>query len=421
MKRISYFIICLLLTLGACKENTDPAPVGGTPEIPNPPLGEMGAVQPVGSPQGTAVVKTIGASGGTITSGDGRFTVTVPAGALDKDVAISMQPISNTNGSGVGAGYRMLPDGQKFLKGLTMTFAYTDEEVEQTIPEALGIAYQNKEGIWMSVGGVALDKAKKQISVEVDHFTDFTFFEYVWVDPVYKAIDPGRSVTIRAWGLGMINIMAGKLPKGKEIGLPKPNALDYIEGWELDGEGKLSGTGKEVVYLAPAQIPARNPATVTLKLKSPGTEVAELYTRIYVLPEGVSLQVDGGGWIHLPISGANLSGAIKGIDAQDGTRVMNIKWQGGSGPMGALGSFKWTVKTITAIYKPDQVTQYMHFYGKAPYVSDGSLEVDAMRYGELLGTFDVQPAGLYVATYPPVIATSSMRGVFRVKCFDCAK
>ncbi|SDG95023.1 hypothetical protein SAMN04487996_1267 [Dyadobacter soli] len=421
MKRISYFIICLLLTLGACKENTDPTPVDGNPEMPGPPANEAGAVQPVGTPEGAAVVKTIGAAGGTIASGDGRFTVTVPAGALDKDVAISMQPISNTNGSGVGAGYRMLPDGQKFLKALTMTFAYTEEEVEQTMPEALGIAYQNKEGVWMSVGGLALDKAKKSISIEVDHFTDFTFFEYVWVDPVYKAIDPGRSVTIRAYGLGTINILAKKLPKGMEVALPKPNEIDYIDGWQLEGEGKLSGSGKEVVYLAPGEIPAKNPATVTLKLTSPTKEVAELYTRIYVVPEGVSLQVGGGGWIHLPISGANLSGAIKGIDAQDGSRVINIKWHGGSGAMGALGTFKWTVKTVTAIYKPDQTTQYMHFYGKAPYVSDGSLKVDAMRYGELMGTFDVQPAGLYVTTYPPVISTSSMRGVFRVKCFDCAK
>ena len=74
-----------------------------------------------------------------------------------------------------------------------------------------------------------------------------------------------------------------------------------------------------------------------------------------------------------------------------------------------------------AIYKPDEATQYIQFYGKTPDVSPGSLKVDRLRYGVLLGTFDVQKAGLYVTAYPPVISSSTMRGVFRVKCFDCLK
>lgn len=416
-KQITYFLLNLLL-LTACKENTDPAPGNDGPDNANPPAG-AGAIQPVGAPAGVPVIKNIGPAGGTIASQDGRFTVTVPAGALDKEVAISMQPITNTNGSGIGSGYRMLPDGQQFIKPVSMIMSYSDEEIEGTIPEALGIAYQNTKGVWMSVVGVQLDKDRKKASIEVSHFTDFTFFKYVYLDPEYSAIDPGQSVKIKAYALHSINMLASTLPKGREVGLPKPTAVEYIDGWEVQGEGSLQGTGKEVLYLAPGQIPNVNPARVILKLKSPGTEVAQLISRIYVAPEGLSLQAGGGEWKHFGIAGANLSGGIKGIDARNGEEIVNIKWQGGTGPRNAMGIFNWTKTTVTAMYRPDGITQYMQFYGLEADVSGGSLKVDNMRFGILMGSFDVQTAGLYVASNPPVITTSTMRGVFRVKCLDC--
>lgn len=66
----------------------------------------------------------------------------------------------------------MLPDGQKFFKPLKLTAKYTDEEIERAIPEALRIAYQNAERVWMSVGGVELDEANRKVSIEVDHFSE---------------------------------------------------------------------------------------------------------------------------------------------------------------------------------------------------------------------------------------------------------
>jgi hypothetical protein len=167
MKRITYLFIwvglyCLFMM--ACKHDIDPATPDSTtpdPTNPTPSTTEPGAVQPVGTPRGTAVIKTIGSAGGSISSEDGRFTVAIPAGALATDVAISMQPITNTNGTGKGDGYRMLPDGQKFAKPVTMTIKYSDEDLAQTIDEALGIAYQNVQGVWMAVGGVQLDKTQR--------------------------------------------------------------------------------------------------------------------------------------------------------------------------------------------------------------------------------------------------------------------
>lgn len=425
MKRILYVLIWIggyLLFLTACKHQVDPVP-GEPLQLPEKPVPgeEIGAVQPVGVPQGVAVIKTIGSAGGSIQSEDGRFNVTIPAGALTTDVPISMQPITNTNGAGVGAGYRMLPDGQQFAKPVTMTVTYTREEVERSMPEALGIAYQNAKGIWMAVGGTQIDTTRKTVSIEVNHFTDFTFFEYVYLDPEFSTIDPGQSVSIRLWGLGWINDALHDFPKGKERPLPKPTPIDYLDGWELKGEGSLQGTGKEVTYLAPGQMPNTNPAMIIARVKSPGKEVAQLISRVYVLKEGVWVQAGGGDWVHLPKAGANLRGGIKGIDAENGQQTINIKWRAGDKPADACGLYNWALPTPGVIYRPNSATEYVHLYGTNPDVSGGALSVDELRFGYIYGMFNVTTAGVYVTSVPPSITTSTMRGVFRVKCLDCAR
>jgi len=424
MKRLSYLFLSLIVSiiLTACKHSSDLEP---SVDVPPPPTDtpEPGAVQPVGVPNGAAVIKTIGTAGGVIHSDDDRFTVSIPAGALTSDVAISMQPITNTNGSGLGTAYRMLPDGQKFAKPISIRVNYTDEETRQAMPEALGIAYQNSKGVWMGVGGVELDTAQKSVSIDVNHFTDFSFFEYSYLDPELSIIDPGKSVELHFYTLGLLGLTAKSVPKGTDRELPAPRlvSIDYIDGWELKGAGNLQVSGKNAIYQAPASIPATNPALVTVKLHSPVDQaVGWLIARIYVLPVGISLQVDGGDWITLPSSGANLSHGIKGVDAEkaDGASA-HLHWQGGSGIRNALGIFNWTLSTITFSYRANPYTLYEHLYGKKPDISGGSLKVDGMLEGYLVGSFDLQPSGLYQTTFPPVIATAPIRGVFRVKCLDC--
>jgi hypothetical protein len=49
----------------------------------------------VGTPNGAAVTKTIGAAGGELASSDGRLTVQVPAGALSAETSLSIQPVTS--------------------------------------------------------------------------------------------------------------------------------------------------------------------------------------------------------------------------------------------------------------------------------------------------------------------------------------
>ncbi len=75
-----------------------------------------------GTAQGTAITAIIGTTGGSLTSTDGRLTVTVPAGALTANTTISIQPISNEGPLGLGKGYRLSPEGITFQQPGNINF-----------------------------------------------------------------------------------------------------------------------------------------------------------------------------------------------------------------------------------------------------------------------------------------------------------
>src|SRR6476661_8458618 len=106
------------------------------PLSPQPPAETfVPVVTAIGQPVGSASTASIGAAGGSLTSPDGRVTLTIPAGALGAATSISIQPIENTAPLGVGLSYDFLPNGQQFAKPVTVTLHYTDEELAGTAPE----------------------------------------------------------------------------------------------------------------------------------------------------------------------------------------------------------------------------------------------------------------------------------------------
>lgn len=123
----------------ACK-----APTSTTSGV-NAPPSQRWTAPAVGEPAGIPVTATVGVTGGTLSSLDGRLTVTVPAGALAGDTSMTIQPITNVGqGQGsVGPAYRLLPEGQTFLSAVTVSYVYTAEELAGSAPEALGLSYQS--------------------------------------------------------------------------------------------------------------------------------------------------------------------------------------------------------------------------------------------------------------------------------------
>ncbi len=106
------------------------------------------APAPKGDPWGSATTQMIDASGGSVTSADGRITLNIPAGALGTATTVSIQPITNTTPNGIGLGYRLQPEGTNFGVPVNLTF-----HLSATEALALGstfVATQHADGMWYS-------------------------------------------------------------------------------------------------------------------------------------------------------------------------------------------------------------------------------------------------------------------------------
>src|SRR5690606_8958925 len=116
-------------------------------------------------------------SGGTLTSGDGKLMVQVPAGALNAPVELSVQPISNTlDDMAAHPAYRLLPEGVSFEKPVTLSFHVPEGMSTSGAENTLTVAYQRESGIWAALPTV-LDKQQRKLHVETTHFSDWVWFD----------------------------------------------------------------------------------------------------------------------------------------------------------------------------------------------------------------------------------------------------
>ena len=109
--KLTKFLIVLatgVLSFSTCTEDDFASTSGPEGEIPEP--------MPVGFPIGAPPVKTIGPGGRSISSQDEIMTVEVPAGALNQDTKICIQPIMNFASNGVGKAYQLTAEGIEFNK-----------------------------------------------------------------------------------------------------------------------------------------------------------------------------------------------------------------------------------------------------------------------------------------------------------------
>lgn len=403
-------LLLVLVTLGSC--TTKP---GDLPDDPN--LGK-GVVRPFGKPIGNIISKSIGPEGGTIISADGGIEINVPAGAVSSNTTIFIQAITNTNQCGKGTAYRLTPHMQ-FIKPVTVKFNYTDEQV--SCSEALGIAYQDNEGKWKAVGGVVVDAVNKTITAKTTHFSDWSFFEAFSLLPEKSYINPGEKVSLKITyfletedGLLLVPLIPEKtevyLTEGKEL------QSKYIDEWKLVGEGNLVPQGAKAEYTAPAKIPANNPAVISVRIKDGSNAVGLLISRVFVAPEGVSLKINGGEWITMPMGMVQSAAGVYNIMADKAGSAfpfVNIIWRD---PV--LGEKNWKIdESIKFGYKPNEQSEYNHFYisGDAAIPSPGSLNIT--QYGKageyVLGTFTVKKSGLISTNSLPMVA--NIEGVIRIK------
>jgi hypothetical protein len=109
---------------------------------------------------------SIGPTGGSIRSADGRMTLKVPAGALAAPTTLSIAPTTNGAPNAIGSGYTLSPVGVSFARPAQLVFAYSDSDLAGTGAGMLGIAVQ--EGTtWYGLLGGAVDTATGTLLVPV--------------------------------------------------------------------------------------------------------------------------------------------------------------------------------------------------------------------------------------------------------------
>ncbi|MDB4982422.1 MAG: Phosphoribosylglycinamide synthetase, N-domain protein, partial [Myxococcales bacterium] len=229
------------------------------------------AVTPVGATVGKPTATLVPPTGGTVTSPDGKLTISVPAGALAAAQMLSIQPIKNTSPGGVGPGYRLQPDGQTFTAPVTLTFSYDATDVLGAAPTALRIAYQDAKGRWNSIKSVTLDDAAKTLTVQTLHFSDWSKGLAWRLDPETATVRAGDKVELTVVGCDVSTTAGDDALAGLvDTCQPAPTLLT-VSGWAAnaipggdDAVGTIVSTGPGTAeYTAPAVVPTPNPVPVT--------------------------------------------------------------------------------------------------------------------------------------------------------------
>jgi hypothetical protein len=228
------------------------------------------AVTAIGLPVGDPVTKTIGSGGGSIASEDGVMELTIPAGALAANTDIIIQPVTNEAPGGIGLSYDLLPSGTVFSKPATLTFHYTDGDINGSNPLCLYIAYQDNSKIWISdLNSQILDSLAQTISLDINHFTIFS-------EGTDHPRITGTPLTLKAGQTSSLSIVETTLLEQSSTVThsstnPVPDAL--VRSWKVNSDvggngtdGTIEGTGARVTYRAPAIIDRRRTVDISAPL-----------------------------------------------------------------------------------------------------------------------------------------------------------
>ena len=413
---LSVTLLCCLGLLSACKKES-PA---------SPPITETVTPYPtsVGKPVGNAQMKNIGTAGGSVTSPDGRITLTIPAGALAANTPITIQPIENTTPLGIGLSYDFLPNGQQFAKPVTVTLHYNNEELAGTAPELLELGYQDNQNIWKGTGTMTVNKTAQTVSATIKHFSRWSFYA------TFKMLPEQKTILVNQTAL--LQVM--KLPYTEDpdpnnieemlhtLGEPQLVAADKVSGWLVNGattaqgnsNGWLTGNaGNANQYHAPAAIPANNPVTVSAELNT-GKGSITLLSRIYVQKEAY-FEFSCNGQSFKDLDGTVTASASAGSlfifmmsKEITGDKIPSLVLAMGEGFHGK-GSYAFGEKNLVSCtvttYPYEWITEYQEEGSVMPKFGNGTVTVDTWgNIGELVsgtisGTLHFQKTVLNVTEH----------------------
>ena len=237
--------------------------IGGAP-------GTAPVATAVGVLSGITVSGSIGPAGGTVTSVDGRLSVVVPANALAATVMISVQPMTNTAPGGMGAGYKLLPEGQTFTVPVRLSWHYGATELKGTSSTALAVAYQDAEGYWQALAVGTYDDATATLTVPVSHFSNWVTITGLSISPLNSVIHLNQTLNLSAQLCSRVS-SGGSAQRlsGCVAGSVTTWAVNSVPNGNAASIGTVFGNSSGGIYTAPAQSPSSNPLSISATADAP--------------------------------------------------------------------------------------------------------------------------------------------------------
>jgi hypothetical protein len=265
---LTIYFVSISVFLSCKKDSTAPVQSKGTPEVTE-----------IGSAIEQAQTQTIGSAGGTIESTDGTIELQFPVGALSNNTEISIQPITNNVPGGVGNGYRFGPSGITFNKPVIITFHYTDINIMGTLPQFMGIAFQDTNRVWYSLKSFTYDTINKTIKASTLHFTDYATFQDLVIVPGSDHVKLGESKDFKVRVCEPSDDKLSSLsPNGDEVApLAKMHDVNdgLVKNWAANGViggnsqyGTISPHGAHCTFKAPSAKPtgSKNPVQLSVEV-----------------------------------------------------------------------------------------------------------------------------------------------------------
>jgi hypothetical protein len=294
----SSVLIISLLFVWACETK-----LPHTQDPSENPIYPPGTVTALGKPIGPATIKTIGPEGGSLTTPDGKLTLTIPSGALNKSVPFSVEPIENTALIGVGTSYRIAPEDVKFSKPATFAYNSTEEDLNGAAG-ALGLAQQQADGSWAITRKAALDKSTRRISAKLNKTSRTSIVSQYVLFCDKDTLIPSEQATLELRYMEK-DLKASTSPEDDIfVPLATLSTIGEIREWTVNGNSSLDAkTGlfkfkpenankATFYYIAPTKLPAKGKRQLAVGVKLLKEAGAQLVRNINIRPAGV-LVIDG--------------------------------------------------------------------------------------------------------------------------------
>jgi hypothetical protein len=278
---------------------------------------------------------TIGPTGGSVRSADGRMTLKIPAGTLVSPANVSFSPSAAVAPNGIGTGYVLSVPPEVAGRALLVA-SYFASDLGASGSEALSLAFKGGDGWYIASGG-RVDPASRTLVLPLQSISP-PGSASVATPAASRAPRPLSSLSLsevtlailRAWNIGpqqwVLRTRDEVTFQAFFVGVPTSSSIaeSYFQkasdpvnvrvDWRVGG-GSQEGTvqalsGTDARYFAPCQVPPINPVFVTyfirdarLGLFSPTAFHA---AKVFVLPRHWVGEVDltylgcgqGGGGVY---------------------------------------------------------------------------------------------------------------------------